>query len=160
MTTTMKTFLIANSFTGAVPGIYAGGSENEAVEAYAVAAGYRNAQHEDVARVLDEAFTKLRDVLVITEVDVAATIKEIAEVMVASDRESVNCDDVRDDADAGDASHWDTDGVAITAQAAGIDIAVAEAVARDYMHLVHHAYGRAWRAAVEADLAARDEDAA
>lgn len=84
--------------------------------------------------------------------DLAATVKEIAEAMVVLDRDSSDCAAVRDDADAGNAEHWDTDGVVVAAEAAGIDGALAAAVAREYMPFVRDAYVAAWRAAVELDL--------
>ncbi len=92
------------------------------------------------------------------ELDLAATVKEIAASMVIFDRDSSDCDAVRDDADAGDAEHWDTDGVVAAAEAAGIDGALAAALAREHMPLVRDAYVAAWREAVELDLAARDDD--
>lgn len=89
--------------------------------------------------------------------DLAATVKEIAEAMVVLDRDSSDCDAVRDDAAAGDAAHWDTDGIVAAAEAAGIDGAVAAAIAWGYLSCVGDAYAAAWRAAVELDLAARDD---
>ena len=69
--------------------------------------------------------------------------------------------EVLDDPAAGDPSNWDATPLrAYIADATNVDRALVAAIARDYMHLVHHAYGRAWRAAVELDLAARDEVAA
>ena len=66
----------------------------------------------------------------------------------------------RDDADAGDASGWNADGVLAAAEIADVDGVLAAAIAREYMPFVRDAYARAWRAAVELDLAARDDDAA
>ena len=144
MTTNMKTFLIVNRIT-AQSGLFLATSEDDAVAAMIRDAGYRDAQHE--AEVLDASVEKLRDELRVTEVDVPAAIE--------ADRESVDCDDdVLVDADAGDASHWDRLGVIAVADDAGVECALARTIAETELHLVRDAYAAAWRAAVEADLAA------
>jgi hypothetical protein len=155
--TTTKTFLITNRIACTILGFFEAASEDDAVLAMIRDAGYRDAQHE--AEVLDSTVEKLRDELVVTEVNLAATVKEIAEAMVAADRESGDVEpEVLDDPAAGDPSNWDATPLrAYIADATNVDRALVAAIARDYMHLVHHAYGRAWRAAVELDLAARDE---
>jgi len=152
MTTTMKTFLIVNRIT-AQSGLFLATSEDDAVAAMIRDAGYRDAQHE--AEVLDASVEKLRDELRVTEVDVPAAMEALAAAMVEADRESVDCDDdVLVDADAGDASHWDRLGVIAVADDAGVECALARTIAETELHLVRDAYAAAWRAAVEADLAA------
>ena len=153
MTTNMKTFLIVNRITCSVLGLYEAASEGDAVAAMIRDAGYRDAQHE--AEVLDASVEKLRDELRVTEVDGPAAVDALAASMVEADRESGDCtDDVRDDADAGDASHWDRLGVIVAAERIGVERALARTIAETELHLVRDAYAKAWRAAVEAALAA------
>lgn len=149
----MTTYLIVNRITCSVLFLDEAASEDAAVEAYARFAGYRDCAHE--AEVLDSTVEKLRDELRITEVDVPAAIEALAAAMVEADRDSGDCDDdVLVDADAGDAAHWDARGVLDAADDAGVDRWLARAIAETEFHLVRTAYAKAWRAAVEAALAA------
>ena len=150
---TTKTFLICSRDAG-VLGLYEAASEAAAHDVLARDAGYRDCAHE--AEVLSKSVEYLRADLTITEVDVPAAVDALAAAMVAADRESGDVEpEVLDDPAAGDPSNWDATPLrAYIADATNVDRALVAAIARDYMHLVHHAYGRAWRAAVEAALAA------
>lgn len=154
---TMKTFLICSRDAG-VLGLYEAASEADAHDVFARAAGYRNCADE--AAVLSTTVERLRADLTITEVDLAATVEALAAAMVAMDRESSDCDDVRDDADAGDASHWDTGGLVSVADDAGVDRTVARAIAYMHFYDVRAAYAIAWREAARSSSTARDDDAA
>ena len=165
--TITKTFLIVQGveihrirLAGHLFGLFEAASEADAHEALARDFGYRDCA--EMAEALESTVERLRSELTITEVNLAAAVTEIAEAMVAADRESGDVEpEVLDDPAAGDPSNWDATPLrAYIADATNVDRALVAAIARDYMHLVHHAYGRAWRAAVELDLAARDEDAA
>ena len=163
MTTTMKTFLIVQGvdahvrLAGHLFGLFEAANEADAHEALARGFGYRDCA--EMAEALESTVEYLRAELTITEVDLTATVKEIAEAMVAADRESGDVEsEVLDDPAAGDPSNWDATPLrAYIADATNVDRALAAHIARDYMHLVHHAYGRAWRAAVELELSSRDE---
>jgi hypothetical protein len=155
--TTMKTYLICSRDAG-VLGLYEAASEDGAHDVLARDAGYRDAEHE--AEVLSKSVEYLRADLTIAEVDVPAAIEALAHEMVAADRESGDYNlgdgthDVRLDPDAGDASHWDRLCVVAVADDAGVERGLARAIAATEMHVVRDAYARAWRAAVELDLAA------
>jgi len=160
MTKPMKTFLLGNRIACTSLGLYEAASEDDAVAAMIRDAGYRDADHE--AEVLNSTVEKLRDELTIDEVDLAAAIKTIAAAMVDYDRDSSDSDAVRDDADAGDASHWDGDGIRVVAQItvaqeAGVEGALARAIVGEYLPQIRDAYAVAWREAVALDLAAADD---
>lgn len=156
--TTTKTFLICSRDAG-VLGLYEAASEAAAHDVLARDAGYRDCAHE--AEVLSKSVEYLRADLTITEVDVPAAIEALAAAMVAADRESGDVEpEVLDDPAAGDSSNWDVTPDRVYIADLDVDDALATAIARDYMHLVRDAYAAAWRAAVELDLAARDDDAA
>ena len=159
MTTTMKTFLIVQGvdahvrLAGHLFGLFEAASEADAHEALARGFGYRDCA--EMAEALESTVERLRSELAITEVDVPAAVAAVAKAMVTADREAGDVEpEVLDDAAAGDPSNWDVTPLRVYIADLDVDGELAEAIARDYMHLVHHAYARAWREAVEAALAA------
>jgi hypothetical protein len=147
----MPTYMIANRIAGLVLGPFDAPTPDEAVEAMIRDAGYRDAAHE--ALVLETSVDKLRDELRVEEIDVPARIADIARSMVEYDREDVLFDAAADTAD-----HWDRGGIVGAAADAGIGSALGSLLAQHYAPQIRDAYAvawRAWRAAVEADLAAR-----
>ena len=153
----MNLYSITNRTSGLHLGTYLGMDVADAIDAMACDAGYDSQAH--AAAALGTTVEALFADLVIAEVDLAATVKEIAEAMVSMDRESGDVEpEVLDDPAAGDPSHWDATPLrAYIADATHVDRALVAAIAKTHMHLVHHAYGRAWRAAVELELSSRDE---
>lgn len=159
MTNTSKAFLISCCNAG-VLGIYYAATADDAVTVMDRDAGYRDSHH--AAEVLETTVEALRANLTITEVDVPAAVAEVAKALVDCDRGTFEDDDgVLTDAGAVDASHWDARGIVGTAVIeAGVDGALARALCEQYLPQIRDAYAKAWRAAVEADLDARDDDAA
>ena len=157
MTTTTKTFLIIARASGQNMGLFEAATEDDAVLAMIRAAGYRDAAHE--AEVLQSTPEKLRAELSVFEIDVPAIVAKLADAMVEQDRSSTDCADVRDDADAGNECGWDRLGIFslvddVSLGHEGDDREVARAVWEYRFSELREAYAKAWRGAVEADLAA------
>jgi hypothetical protein len=113
---------------------------------------------EDVRDLLDRAYHHALATwpATITKAD-PATVRAVAEAMVAADRRSRDCEpEVRDDPEAGDGVDWDD--AVIGELAAGIDRTIedGEAWATTHREAILDAYRAAWREAVEADEATRD----
>jgi hypothetical protein len=147
----MPTYMITNRIAGLVLGPFDAPTPDEAVEAMIRDAGYRDARLE--ALVLETSVDKLRDELRVEEIDVPARIADVARSMVEYDREDVLFDAAADTADTAD--HWDRGGIVGAARDAGIGSALGSLLAQHYAPQIRDAYAVAWRAAVEADLAAR-----
>ena len=157
MTTTTTTFLIIARASGQNMGFFEAATEDEAVLAMVRGAGYRDARDE--AEVLQSTPEALRAELSVFEIDVPAAIKALAAAMVEADRESTDCADVRDDALAGNECGWDRLGIVglaadLSLGHEGDDREVARAVCGYRFAELRAAYAKAWREAVEADLAA------
>jgi hypothetical protein len=162
MTTTMKTFLIINRITVANLGLFEAATEDDAVLAMIRDAGYRDAQDE--AEVLQSTPEALRDELSVFPVDVPAIVAKLADAMVTQDRESHDCADVRDNADAVAVCGWDRLGIVglvddLSLGHEGDDREVARAIWEYSFSELREAYAKAWREAVEADLAEREAEA-
>jgi hypothetical protein len=154
--TTTKTFLIINRITVANLGLFLATSEDDAVAKMIRDAGYRDAEHE--AEVLQSTPSRLRDELRVTEIDVPEAAAKLAAAMVEYDRECADCADVSEDADAADCDHWDLIGVGcVAADKADVHCDVARAIVRCRREDLREAYAKAWREAVEADLAEKAE---
>lgn len=161
----MPTYMITNRIACLVLGPYDAPTPDEAVEAMIRDAGYRDAAHE--ALVLETSVGKLRDELRVEEIDVPARIADVARSMVEYDREDACADVLFNgetilaggarllDAAADTADHWDRGGIVGAARDAGIGYALGSLLAQHYAPQIREAYAVAWRAAVEADLAAR-----
>jgi Arc/MetJ family transcription regulator len=162
MTSTTKTFLIIARASGGNMGLFEATSEDDAVEQMIRAAGYRDAQDE--AEVLQSTPEKLRAELSVFPVDVPAIVAKLADAMVTQDRESHDCADVRDNADAVAVCGWDRLGIVglvddLSLGHEGDDREVARAIWEYSFSELREAYAKAWREAVEADLAEREAEA-
>ena len=147
----MPSYLISSREAARTFGVYDAATEDDAREAYARDAGYRDCADE--AAVLETTVERLHADLVVEPVDVADANATIAAAMVEIDRASSDADAVRDDADATSADGWDFRGTIDAGEDAGLDRRLARAIAAQYTPQIRAAYARAWRAAVEADLA-------
>lgn len=154
--TTTKTFLIIARASGQNLGIFEARTEDDAVATMIRRAGYRDAQHE--AEVLQSAPAALRAELSVFEIDVPAIIAKLADAMVEQDRESPDCAEIHADVEAGKGCGWDRLGLVSLADDLslgheGNDREVARAIGEYRFSEVREAYAKAWREAVEADLA-------
>lgn len=117
--------------------------------------GYSVEVPEDVAALLDRAYQHALATWPATPPADPATIRAVAEAMVAADR-GRDCDpEVRDDASADDGSGWEHGAVGDLARDLALPIEDGEAWAEAHREAILHAYAVAWREAVAADLAAR-----
>ena len=149
----MPSYLISSREAGRTFGVYDAPTEDAAREALARDAGYRDCADE--ADVLETTVERLRADLVLEPVDVADAIATIAAAMVEIDRASSDADPVRDDAAATSSEGWEYRATIDAGEDAGLDRRLARAIVGQFWPEIRAAYARAWRAAVEADLAAR-----
>jgi hypothetical protein len=157
MTSTTKTFLIIARASGQNLGLFTAATEDDAVNQMIRRAGYRDAQDE--AEVLQSTPEKLRAELSVFEIDVPAIIATLADAMVEQDRESPDCAEIHADVEAGKECGWDRLGIFslvddLSLGHEGDDREVARAVWEYSFSELRAAYAKAWREAVEADLAA------
>ena len=149
----MKLYSITNRTSAQDLGAYPGRTADEALDAYYSDAGY--SCRVGAARALEMTVEQLLADLIVAEYDYADDLSGLARMMVEMDRDSGECTaDVLDDADAGSSDHWDASGVYDVAEEMGLSAATVDAIGWDN---VRDAYAAAWRAAVELELASRDE---
>ena len=149
----MKLYDITNRTSSLHLGHYPGRTADEALDAYYSDAGY--SCRVGAARALDTTVEALLADLIVAEYDYADDLETLARMMVEMDRDSGECTtDVLDDADAGSSDHWDASGVYDVAEEIGISRAQVDAIG---WNNIRDAYAAAWRAAVELELASRDE---
>ena len=151
--TTMKLYSITNRTSAQDLGAYPGRTADEALDAYYSDAGY--SCRVGAARALETTVEALLADLIVAEYDYADDLSGLARMMVEMDRDSGECTaDVLDDADAGSSDHWDASGVYDVAEEMGLSAATVDAIG---WPAIRDAYAAAWRAAVELELASRDE---
>lgn len=149
----MKLYNITNKTSSLHIGAYPGRTADEALDAYYSDAGY--SCRIGAARALETTVEALLADLIVAEYDYADDLKTLARMMVEMDRDSGECTtDVLDDADAGSSDHWDASGVYDVAEEIGISRATVDAIG---WPTIRDAYAAVWRAAVELELASRDE---
>jgi len=149
----MNLYSITNKTSAQDLGAYPGRTADEALDAYYSDAGY--SCRIGAARALDTTVDALVADLIIVEYDYADDLSGLARMMVEMDRDSGECTaDVLDDPDAGSSDHWDASGVYDVAEEIGISRATVDAIG---WPTIRDAYAAAWRAAVELELASRDE---
>lgn len=149
----MKLYNITNKTSAQDLGLYPGRDAGEALDEYLSAAG-RSCR---LTAALDRNITveQLVAEYTVEQYDYAADLETLAAAMVDDDRNSGECTiDVLDDPDAGSSDHWDDCGVYGVAALAGFSRATVDAIG---WPAIRDAYAAAWRAAVELELASRDE---
>lgn len=153
--TTMKLYSITNRTSSLHLGAYPGRTADEALDAYYSDAGY--SCRVGAARALETTVEALLADLIVAEYDYADDLKTLVAEMIDCDRDGDRsfADMSSDDLDASNCDHWARSGlVYAVAELAGLSRATVDAIG---WPAIRDAYAAAWRAAVELELASRDE---